>query len=56
MKFATDIQGPWRISFNDGDPMTSHVAPSSDQILHLSNTLFYNQTPAKMNDTGFSAN
>ncbi len=42
MKFDARIDVPLKMNCNNfGDPLTSHVVPSSGQ-----NTLFYDQTPA----------
>ncbi len=40
MKFSPVIQGRWKINSIDfGDPLTFHLAPSSDQSFNLPNTL-----------------
>ncbi len=48
MKFCIDIHGPQKMNTNDsGDHLTFHLAPLSGQNCNLSNTLLYDQIPAK---------
>ncbi len=44
MKFSTNIHVPLRMNcLNFGEPLTSNLAPSSDQHVNVSNTLAYHQ-------------
>ncbi len=49
MEFVADIHVPLRMNYNNfGDPLTFHLAPSSGPNFILSNTVVYDQIPAKL--------
>lgn len=49
MKVWTDAHGPQEMAPSDfSDPLTCPLAPPSGQKFYLSNTLVYDQIPAKL--------
>ncbi len=49
LHLAHSIMPPLRMNFNDfGGPLNFHLVPSSSQNFNLSNTLVYDEIPAKL--------